>query len=84
MCVQVCAYACVFLLSTVRVYFNTYIHTYGHKHTYVYICGSVRICNTYVHTYLYPGVGANYGWIKGKCADICDVAQVTDTHTLPN
>ena len=32
---------------------------------------------------LYPGVGTNYGWIKGKCADICDVAQVNDiTHFL--
>ena len=30
------------------------------------------------------GEGANYGWIKGKCADICDVAQVTDIRTLPN
>ena len=33
---------------------------------------------------LYPREGANYGWIKGKCADICDVAQVTDICTLPN
>ena len=33
---------------------------------------------------LYPGVGANYGWIKEKCADVCDVAQVTDICTLPN
>ena len=34
---------------------------------------------------LYPGEGANY-WAdqRKKCADICDVAQVTDIRTLPN
>ena len=40
---------------------------------------------TIFQRYLHPGDGANYGWIKGKkCADICDVAQVTDIRTLPN
>ena len=37
-----------------------------------------------VYPSLYPGVGAKYGWIKRKCADICDVAQVTDIRILPN
>ena len=35
--------------------------------------------------YLYPGVGANYGWIKGKSVltFVMYVAQVTDICTLP-
>ena len=39
----------------VHAYVRTYVHTYIHTHIH-----------TYMHTYLYPGEGANYGWIKGK------------------
>ena len=65
-------YAC--MLTRVKCIFvymfvNTHVRTYAHM---------------YIHMYLYPSVGVNYGWIKEKCADICDVAQVTDIRTLPN
>ena len=37
------------------MYIRTYIRTYIFTHPIMY-----------VHTYLYPGEGTNYGWIKGK------------------
>ena len=48
------------------------------------VCVYIVLHKVCVYIVLYPGVGGNYGWIKGKCADICDVAQVTDIRTLPN
>ena len=41
-------------------------------HVHTYLC-------TYALTYifLYPGMGVNYGWMKEKCADICDAAQMS-------
>ena len=67
--------------STGRLYIQMYLHACLHLYTHMNVL-------MYVHMYMYMFVSWCGGelWVdqRKKGADICDVAQVTDIHILPN
>ena len=63
---------------------HTYVHIYS-----MYLCMYVHIrmlCVIYVNILGIVSWCGGDLWVdqRKKCADICDVAQVTDIRTLPN
>ena len=69
-----CTYVRVYIRMCVCTYVLTYVYTLNFAHAslmcvyavHTYVIFLFVHTSMHIRTCLYPGVGANYGWIKGK------------------